>query len=106
MILDFLRSRIVGRDEPHDPRDESHAPDLCEHLQKIVHGIEWHRCEGRLMPAELYNDIDLLLACLQRGQTISLDELLTHAHDLGQYYKFPNDRVIDMGSWWPENPLH
>ena len=112
MNLEYLRSRIVGHDEliaepyPHDPYDESHARELCEHLERIVDGIEWHRCEGRLMPAELYNSIDLLLVDLERGGSVELNDLLTYASELGAYYKFSNDRVIDMSSWWPENPLH
>ncbi|TWT89581.1 hypothetical protein [Neorhodopirellula pilleata] len=112
MNLEFLRSRIVGREEliaegyPHDPQDAAHARELCEHLQKIVDGIEWHRCEGRLMPAELYNNIDLLLVDLERGGSIKLDDLLACADELARHYQFSNDRVIDMASWWPENPLH
>lgn len=112
MQLDFLARRIIGRDEliaspyAHDPRDVKHARALCDHLLAIIDGIEWHRCEGRLMPAELYNNIDLLLVDLERRGDIRLDDLLGYADELAQYYKFPNDEVIDMASWWPENPLH
>lgn len=111
MAITFLGKPIHGNRKvlvaayAFEPGDPAHVKDLCEHLLKIIEEIEWHRCEGRLLPVELYDKIDSIRSELDIDPKSRIPRLLACAAELGCYYQIDNLEEIEIGHLWPPSSL-
>lgn len=89
--------------------------DISFRMQVILQTIEMPRCEGRLLPIEIFDRMDDLECKFFHGPTTSLEDCLELIHDFGMHYdleangnsipvnrtefKSERSRYLDFSEW-------
>lgn len=91
---------------PLDPAALTDADlrDICLRMHVILETIEMPRCEGRLMPAKLFDQIDTLESMVLHGHPSPdghrrppcLAEWLNVIREFGEYYSLDGDGPISV----------
>jgi hypothetical protein len=92
MGLDWLRSAVVcdgvvvcGPLDP-DAVGDADLPDVCKRMHAILETIEQSRCEGRLIPGDLFDRIDTLASRVTHGPPPHWAEWAAVVSEFGVYY--------------------
>jgi len=70
-------------------------------MHAILGTIEQHRCEGRLIPRDLFDRIDTLASRVTHGPTPHWDEWAAVVVEFGEYYGLDGSGLIavDPDEW-------
>jgi hypothetical protein len=94
MSIAWLRSALICNDKivcrPLNPEAVGDADlrDVCFRMHIILGTIEQNRCEGRVLPRELFDRMDTLESLLFHGPTPHLAEWVGLISDFGDHYAF------------------
>jgi hypothetical protein len=65
---------------------DADLPGICLRMSAILSTIEMPRCEGRLLPRDIFDRIDTLYDHLRHGPSPKLPEWVRLIADFGEYY--------------------
>ena len=107
MGIEWLRSALVCNGvtvrDPLDPGSVTDADllEICLRMHAIMGTIEQSRCEGRLLPLDLFDGIDTLESRVFHGPIPQLAGWVELIIDFGSYYGLDGTSplVVDPAVW-------
>lgn len=93
---------------PLDPNrlTDADLPTICARMHAILDAVEMPRCEGRLLPAGLFDSIDTLADRLRHGPPPKLTDWVSVIEEFGAYYGLAGAGPITVGlEYWQKAAL-
>lgn len=75
---------------------DSDLPTICARMHAILETVETPRCEGRLLPAALFDSIDTLADRLRHGPPQKLADWVAVIAEFGTYYGLASEGAITV----------
>lgn len=84
--------------EPLDPSRlaDGDLQSICQRMHAILNTVEMLRCEGRLLPVELFDAIDTLADRMRHGPLPRLEEWSSVISDFGSHYGLNESGPINV----------
>src|SRR5690242_9911685 len=102
MSVAWLRSALICQGEtmrpPLDPSSISDAdlPDICLRMSVVMASLEQPRCEGRLLPLDIFDAIEALDAAIFHGKGYRIEDWLPLVARFGEYYSLDGTKAIEV----------
>ena len=88
---------------PLDPArlNDADLRGICVRMHAILNTVEMPVCEGRLMPAKLFDDIDTLASLVRHGPRPELAEWEAVVQEFGAHYGLAGASpiAVDLAFW-------
>ncbi len=100
--MNWIRSEVVCQGgtvaAPLEPEAITNADlnDICHRMFVIMETIEFPRCEGRLLPADIFDAIDSLYDNLTFKPETDLQDWVQWIERFGDYYDLDGTRPIEV----------
>ena len=104
MRIDWLKSPLICAGEEiceplcPDSLSDSDLKDICFRMHLILDSIEFIRCEGRLLPRDIFDAIDTLESRLQFNTDNHLKDWIEWIEKFGAYYDLDGKTPIIIDS--------